>query len=147
VRVLSYSILSAETSPSLLNLRVNRIKLLKSTTLLIDGFKDNIARKTLSIVRNRLYYKILNRTKIPEATWGCESLRTTPSTHDSPRSNTWKRAIRKLVTESWEKRWTRFLASVPPRATREQPAVQDITTYNRAVIHAGTSKAISSLIT
>ena len=70
-------------------------------------------------------------------------LRQPTSSHERPPS--WNNAIRDYTKKCWDKLWTAYLATLPPRRTRA-PAQLTTSGYNPH-IHSQLSKATSSLVT
>ena len=83
------------------------------------------------------------REKIPENRWNRIEMDRT-SDHDRLRPLTWKEALQKMSTESWEGRWMAYLQQTPEG--RKAPAHRD-TRKTRSQLHVTLSKATSALVT
>jgi hypothetical protein len=84
------------------------------------------------------------RQRIPETLWN-EAPSAEGRNQGQPRRPNWNQALRKTLKESWQRRWTAYLASIPNDRTRS-PAQED-TGRNRAQLHVSLPKATSALIT
>src|ERR1700754_813150 len=83
------------------------------------------------------------REKIPENHWNETEMDRT-SHHDRLQPLTWKEALQKMSTESWERRWETYLQQTPEG--RKAPAHRD-TRKTRSQLHVALSKATSALVT
>jgi hypothetical protein len=85
------------------------------------------------------------RKTIPNETFSREILRQVTPQSENQRPVTWRKTLEEMVRKSWEARWTAYLASIPPERSRT-PA-QTATALKPLQLHAGLSKATSSMVT
>lgn len=123
---------------------------------IIQQARERIRNTALPGVRNRRQGLTPLETKqkwlqdrIPRELWPDtrENEQTQPGTNRSgqPRTNTWKQALRQMCEDSWERKWTAYLRTLP--ANSPQTPAQKDRRRNRSQLHETFSKATSALVT